>query len=275
MHRKIIAITFVALFVLMVFNSSIAAESDIINRITMKRDLINAREELKELNKNVIESCIETEDYSRLLKFMGEGSQIERNVHINATGSGLYIVKNMRLVKMVHPYTRFQIGIPQPLCNLWLFYIKFNETYPEVKYNAQGKVVETGNELNASTFIEYEDGSPPKYINGSHSILALVIQFPPLNKVMNTCNLLNRWIKSLTGKKDTMFNISWSWSIEKWKFKNFWNWYTPLGATIATWELMFMIMNFNFWTSLLNLRWGSEIRGMAPFIIWNNSTVVT
>jgi hypothetical protein len=272
MHRKIIAITFVALFVLMVFNSSIAAEVDT-NRITMKRDLINARRELKELNKNVIESCIETEDYSRLLKFMGEGSQIERNVHINATGSGLYLVKNIRLVKLVHPYTRFQQGFPPNVMNLWLFYIKFNETYPEVNYSlAQGKYVETGNQLNASTFIEYEDGSPSKYINGSHSILALVIQFPPLNKLMNTCNLLNRWIKSLTGKKDTMFNISWPWSVEKWKFRNFWNWYTPLPATVAVWELMLMIMNFNVWTSFLNLRWASGIRGMAPIVIWNNST---
>ena len=39
-------------------------------------------------------------------------------------------------------------------------------------------------------------------------------------------------------------------------------------------ELLFMIMAwpFNIWTSFLNLFWPSGIMGMAPFIIYNNST---
>ena len=277
MNRKITAIIFVVLFVLTVCNSSIAAESGI-SRITMKKELMNARGELKKLNTKDIESCIETEDYSKLLKFMGEDSHIATNVHINMTGSGLYLIKQMKLVRILHPYTRLlQMGVPPYMLKFWLLYIKLNETYPEVKYNEQGKVVETGNTSNASIYIEYENGSSPKYINGSNSILVLFIQIPPVNKIINNCNLLNRWIKGWTGKNDTRFNISWSWSFEKWKFKNFWNYKVPLPNIVYTLEALFLLMYwpFNVWISPLNLRWGVEMRGMAPFIIWNNSTATS
>jgi hypothetical protein len=316
MRRKYLALIIVSLFIFTAFNSSIVAKRDIsrppgrINDIlTMKREIAdfkveydNAKEEFDKLDDDVIQDCIDSGDYDELLKFMGNENNessnfgIERNVHINASGSGLYLVKRMKFVKIVHPYPRLVfMGIFPPVAvNLWLFYIKFNETYPELNKSFYPPKL-TGNETNASTYIEYENGDPPKYINGSHTILALLIQIPPINKLINNLNRIDGWIKDWRGDKkdpenpkenDTIFKIYWPWSFAKWKFKHMWNYDIPLllppklkdlNSLIPTFELLLMIMSwpFNIWTSFINLEFGSRIFGMAPFVIWSNSTAAT
>jgi hypothetical protein len=294
----------VGLFILLGFNSSIVAErgfsrppGSLNDFITLKKEMTDfkdeydaAKEEFDVLDDDVIQKCLDSQDYNELLQFMGEEDNkgdfvVERNVHVNASGSGLYLVKRMKIVKISHPLPRLvYLGIlPPGIVNLWLFYIKFDETYPEIKLNRTTyKYEETGKYLNASTLIEYEDGSPSKYINGSHTILALVIQIMPLNKLINTLDILDRWVKGWKDlrnvpENDSVFKVYWPWSIGKYKFKNYWNFINPLPAIISIYELLTMVMYwpFNVWTSFISLKYGSAIRGMAPFVIWNNSTAAS
>lgn len=275
MSRKILALIIIVLFIATVFNSSIVAEKDI-SRTTIVREIISTREEFDKLDYNVIQNCTETGDYSKLLKFMGNGSKIVFNAHINATGKGLYLGKRFKYIKLAHPIPRFRIwGIfPPALLNHWLLYIKFdNDTFWDHK---------TKQNISATTYLEPENGDPPILINGSHTLLVLLWQIPTINKIWGFFNRLRRYT-------DEKINVSFPWSFEKWRFKNFLNWgvvkyleFLPesirysLPIPIGLIESMFIIMNwpYNIWTSILNFKYASEIFGMASFIIWNNSTAI-
>ena len=278
MRRKYLALIIVILFIITVFNSSIVAENDIssrIDRLTMTRDIIKANKEFKKLDDDVISNCTDTEDYSELLKFMGNGSKIVFDAHINTSGRGLYLAKHMRYIKWKQPFPFFKLLAPllaPPLLNQWLFYIKLNnQTYKD--YGGKGP------NTTAYTLIEPRNGDPPIYINGSHSVLALVWQFPLINKVINLCRTFNRWIKGFTGENTSKFNITWPWSIYQYRFKHMYNWNIiwklgPLYINPTYYEFVFMLMNwpFNVITSLLNFEYGSRIEGLAAFIIYNDST---
>jgi len=269
------------LFIITIFNSSIVAENDInsrIDKLTMTKEILKANKEFKKIDEDVISNCSETEDYSELLKFMGDGSKIVFDAHVNTSGRGLYLAKHMRYIKWKQPFPYFYLLAPflaPPLLNQWLFYIKLNnQTYND--FGGKGK------NTTAYTVIEPRNGDPPIYINGSHSVLALVWQFPLINKIINLCGTLNRWIKGLTGQETSRFNISWPWSIYQYKFKHMYNWNifwfpTILGITIPInptyYEFVFMLMNwpFNVMTSFLNFEYGSRIEGLAAFVIYNDS----
>jgi hypothetical protein len=251
------------LFVITIFNSSIIAEKDF-SRLNMNRDLYRTRKKLEKLEDNVIQDCIETGNYSELLKFMGNGSKIITNAHINSSGTGLYLAKRIKYIKLMHPLPRFtRLGFFPPfLLNQWLFYIKFdNNTYKN---------------KTALTYIEPENGDPPIYVNGSHSVLALLWQIIPINKYWTLQLKLDQWT-------DGNITLPLPWSIEKWRFKNYFNWalypdnalLRMIPLVLIEFMIMFMVWPFNVWTSFLNFLWPSKIMGMAAFIIYNNSTGVT
>jgi hypothetical protein len=263
----------VSLFVVIIFNNSIVAENEF-NIDTSSSDLTNAKKMLMDLDKDTLREYVENEDYDELLKFMGNGSKIVKNAHVNASGRGLYLGKRIKYIGWASPFPRLtRIGFPAPaLVNQWLLYIKFNNN--SFKDPVQGgKIVYS----NANTYIEPENGDEPILIQGNHSILALVWQILPINRFINTKMTLIRWYNEINGlNKSNKVNATFPWSIEKWKFKNFWNFITvpPALMFLVIRELMFMIMGwpFNVWTSFLNHIWPSSIRGMATFVIYNDST---
>jgi hypothetical protein len=130
---------------------------------------------------------------------------------------------------------------------------------------------------NATTFLEPENGDDPITIYGNHSILALVWQIMPINKIWQLKRKLISWynkINGLTGPNRTI--ATFPWSFEKWRFKMFWNYdmfSIPINMMFfTTQELMLMIMGwpFRFWTSFVNHIWPSSIIGMAPFVIYKD-----
>ena len=273
MRRKFLSIIMVSLFIVIIFNNSIVAEKEIY-KTTFSRELINAKKMFMDLDEDAIQDYVENEDYSKLLKFMGNGSKLVKNAHVNASGRGLYLGKRIKYIGWASPFPRLtRIGFPGPaLINQWLLYIKFNNQ--SFKDPIQGgKIVYS----NATTFIEPENGDDPIIIQGNHSILVLVWQILPINRFINTKMTLIRWYNEINKlNKTNKIKPTFPWSIEKWKFKNFWNFVTvpPALMFLVVRELMYMIMGwpFNVWTSFLNHIWPSSIRGMATFVIYNDST---
>jgi len=299
MRRKFYALIMIVLFIFTILNSTIVAEKDN-NRISMIRDLFGDEEifdinifnnytkdedyldlivndvfcdieKFEDLDNSVIQNCIKNEDYSKLLEFMGNGSKLIKNAHVNASGMGTYIVKKIRYLKWGSPLPRLtRLGFfPPSLINQWLFYIKFNN----ISYmnNKVKKMVHS----NATTLIEPENGDDPTIIRGNHTILALVWQIAPINKIIGLKKTLIRWynwINEFKNESWTKIKPTFPWSLYKWRFKNFWNWLAPYPFLVIQ-ELMYMISGwpFSVWTSFINQIWPSSIEGMATFVIYNDS----
>jgi hypothetical protein len=269
MHRKYPALILVMLFILTVFNSSIVAENDIssrLNRLKITKDLIIEKEKFNKIDDDLIDNCIRTGNYSKLLEFMGENSTIAFNARIHAKGRGLYIARRIRYLKIMHPLPNFHLLTPLPpgIINQWLFYVKFNN---DTLYDPLTKSTIISN---ATTSIVPINGDPPINITGNHSILALVWQFPPINRYLVLQSKLNKWTN---GK----INLTRPEIFEELSFQHFWNWYIPTPYSYLSptlFEVIFILMYwpFNFWTSFLNNIWPSKMEGRASFIIWNNST---
>ena len=251
MQGKFFALIIVVLFIATVFNSSIIAETDI-SRITMTKELIQARDKFDKLNDSVIRNCTETEDYSELLKFMGNNSEIKYDVHINSSGKGLFLAKRIRYIRLVHPLPRLtRLGfLPPAVLMHWIFYIDYFK------------------DENATTEITPESGEPFS-IKGNHSILALIWLIPPINKIFGLRNRLRKWTNGT-------INISLPWSLEKWRFEHFFPWTVYwLGIIPIGWLEGFIMLTswpFNVITSFLGFRNTLKIKGMASFIIYTNST---
>ena len=316
MNRKYLALLLVILFTLTIFNNTIVAENDN-NRIAMIRDLLDNEEnfdindienctdvvdynefiefvksdefsdkdKFEFLDNSDIDSIIDNEDYSKLLEFMGNGSKLVKNVHINLTGRGLFMNKKIRLVKLVHPFPRLtRVGLfPPGMINAYIFYINItHEKYTDL-YNDSIT-------YNASTLIEPENGDPPIYIQGNCSILALVWQIAPINKIIGLKRKLVKWYNLVNGLKGPNRTIAtFPWSLEKWRFQNMFNWLIPafphnfsinignfsftipgfIPSTYLEFMFMFMVWPFNVWISFLNLKFYGGISGMAPFVIYN------
>jgi len=312
MRKKYLALFIVMLFALTIFNSTIVAEDENI-KTKMLRDLsieeenfdisdaedlefnmdINDCFELIEsgeliekdkfefLNDSDIENIIDNEDYSKLLEFMGNGSKLVKNAHVNTSGRGLYLAKKVRLVKLLHPLPRLtRLGFfPPGLINAWIYYVDIlHDNFTDWA---------TGDEnATARLLIEPENGDPPIYIEGRHKVMMVIWQILPVNKVIGLKNTLVKWYNYIHGLKGAnRVKATFPWSFEKWRFKNYFNWLVPplphdleifgiqIPGLIAPtyYEFMFMLMvwPFNVWTSFINFIWGSEIRGMAPFVIYN------
>jgi hypothetical protein len=260
MHKKILAPIIVMLLIVTVFNSSIIAKEDT-STITMTRDFINAKKKFEKLDVNDIKKCIETEDYSELLSFMGNNAKIVKNARINAYGKGYHFGKPIYYLGIKHPFLRIKrLGFPFGIIQQWIIYAKYtNES--------------------ASTYVEPESGEP-FYINGSHSIFVGIWFLPPIwriNTWINFLTLIDKLIKYPIFKDN--FTIPF---IEKWKGMPF----IPWGHT-ETYNIPFLnqkiqfpwgvieglimvlpVWPFRFTTSIIGCFRPIEFYGMTPFVIY-------
>jgi len=256
MIRKLLASIIVILFITIIFNGSIIAKEDT-SKITIIKDLINAREKFEKLDDSFIQNCTETKDYNGLLKFMGNDSRIVLNAHVSAKGMGLYLGKRLSYIKLMHPFPRLLTSgiFPSGLVSQWIMYVNYYK------------------DDNASTYVEPESGEP-FYINGTHSILVCIWQITPINRI----NALLRNLRIFTNEK---INLTLPKSLLKWKFTNFFPWGVswlngaiPIGLIESL--MMLIVWPFNIKTSFLGLNNVLFLSGMSSFIIYNkNSTVIT
>lgn len=251
MHKKILTLIIVVLFIVTVFNGSIVAKEDI-SKITMTRDFINARKKFEKLDVNDVQNCIDNEDYSELLSFMGNDTKIVLNAHINASGKGLHLGKPMYYLGIKHPFPRIKrLGFPFGLLQQWIIFAKYNDE-------------------NASTYVEPESGEP-FYINGSHSILVGIWFIPPV------------WRTKTYKKFLAYFNINLTipWSVDKWAgmpftpwgyIKSYLNNIIPFPWGVIEGLIMILpIWPFRFTTSIIGLFKTIEFYGMTPFVIYTTS----